>query len=155
MSNKNMVRGYIPFYTKLVQSPETVSEVVWVKGNMQPFKLDGVYDVSDTPEVIMEIEVEGRIVYTKTNPFPNAVYPDYELYFIDPKNNKSYRVRGEADWTTLAGRGAKHLKLKGDREGSVLFPTQPSILVTPNSVEDYEDSVLRLKIMTNIINKGV
>lgn len=153
MAAPSMYRGWIAFFTELVQPPNTVSGVRWVKGNMQPFKFETTIESKDTLPI--ELEQDGRSVFIKSNPFAESKFPDYNTYVIDPITGVTFKLDGGADWNTMSGRAPKHLHIRATREGYLEFPEQPTLTPTPSSVEEYEDEVVRLTILTNIFNKEV
>lgn len=151
MALNGMYRGYIGFFLK--RGNGLLTDVRWVKGNMQPWRTETLFtDYTGGFEVW---ERSGRTAFTTTNPFPEYTTPDDNMFFIDPLTDKSYKVSDVARWTTMSGRSPKHFKWNGSRDKPFDFPTSPTTTPTPTSVERYERAVLNVQILTSIFIKGV
>lgn len=128
----------------------TYSEVVWVKGNIQPWRQGVVFDISQTGIRFNDY----RVLYTREMPLLPPTVP------LQPKTQKSllhvyvegkwYVVDGEQDYTTQA-KGYKHYKLllmKSPKPEGIPDPVPVS-----NLVSDFQRVVEELKQTSTILEE--
>lgn len=149
MSKKGLYRtdvALLQSYSRLVdgETVKTFSEVLWTKGNVQPWKQGIVFDLGQEGIRFSDY----RVLYTRNMPpfppEPTGTTKALTHVYID---GRWYVVDGEQDYTTQA-KGYKHYKLllmKSPKPEGIPDPVPVS-----NLVSDFQRVVEELK-QTSII----
>lgn len=149
MSKKGLYRtdvALLQSYSRLVdgETVKTFSEVLWTKGNIQPWKQGIVFDLGQEGIRFSDY----RVLYTRNMPpfppAPTGTTKSLTHVYID---GRWYVVDGEQDYTTQA-KGYKHYKLllmKSPKPEGIPDPVPVS-----NLVSDFQRVVEELK-QTSII----
>lgn len=131
------------------ESVTSYTDVVWTKGNIQPYKqgltvesVDAGYRYNDWRVLYIREMPEFDLSNLLPNTEPSRVYVYYE--------GNWYYIQSDQDWSTQA-RGVKHRKL-------LIEKTQPPEgVATPtpfnNLVEDFENAINELEQASTLINE--
>jgi len=151
MSRKGLFRTHVAFVAIGAvfvdgESVPTMSNVVWTKGNLQPFK-QGITIV--TTEVGDRFK-DWRTLYVKKMPEivgSNDEYaPPVITYFV--YNNSWYKISSEQDWT-IQGRGVKHYKIIAQKS------VKPDGVELPQAIgeiaQDFEIAIAELNQTTKLL----
>ena len=118
-----------------------LNQVVWTKGNIQPFKLG--LSITDTDAGVRF--KDWRTLYLKDMPLAAGSFQSIS-YFV--YNNVWYRIESEQDWSIQA-RGVKHYKIIGQ------MTAKPDGITTPvplgKITQDFENAINELSQATKLI----
>lgn len=153
MSRKALYREHVAFVAIDAvwidgESVTTMSNVVWTKGNLQPYK-QGITVVTT---VAGDEYKDLRTLYVKDLPklvgAGGEYAPTATIYFV--YNNAWYKVMSEQDWTNQA-KGVKHYKITAQKT------TKPDGVILPEPVgkitQKFEIAIEELKQATNLLGK--
>lgn len=155
MSKKGLYRQNIAFVERYNWTFEGEpvfwdTQLVWVKGNVQPYKAGLVQNINDAGKLF----TDWKQAYTKNKPVfdytgkpPTASYNGMYAYY----NGLWYGVTGQQDWSKQA-RGVKHFKylLVNDSLAPIDIP-QP--VPFAETVQNFEQVVLELEQLNDTINE--
>ena len=153
MSRKALYRQHVAFVVigaswQDGESVPTMSNVVWTKGNLQPYK-QGITVV--TTEAGDRYK-DWRTLYVKD--LPKLVGEGGE-YFVEPTtyfvyNNTWYKVISKQDWSNQA-RGVKHYEI------TAIKTPKPDGVTLPKPIgkttQNFEIAIEELKQATKLIGK--
>lgn len=129
--------------------PVTVTtDVVWIKGNMQPWNKGITVDITTAGDVFKD----WRTLYTKelpnltiSQPLPPSPQKGSSYVYYDAK---WYKIIGTQDWSNQA-KGVKHFELLLQK--SVAPDGVPNPIPVNNLVRDFERAIQELNQTTIII----
>lgn len=151
MSRKGLYRTHVAFVAigGVYEDGEvvpTMSNIVWTKGNLQPYK-QGITSVTTSAGDVFK---DWRTLYVKKKPELVGANDEYAIpvitYFV--YNNTWYKISSEQDWT-IQGRGAKHYKIIAQKS------TKPDGVELPQPIgriaQDFEIAIAELKQSTKLL----
>ena len=153
MSRKALYREHVAFVVigtswQDGESVPTMSNVVWTKGNLQPYKQGITVATTEAGDRYKD----WRTLYVKDLPKVVGEGGEYSVesttYFV--YNNAWYKVISKQDWSNQA-RGVKHYKItaiKTPKPDGVTLP-EPVGKLTQN----FEIAIEELKQATKLIGK--
>lgn len=151
MSKKGLYRNHVAFVTVGSEwvdgeSVPTMSNVVWTKGNLQPYK-QGITVVTTSAG---DRYSDWRTLYVKNMPKLVGHGGEYEpvgiKYFV--YDNTWYKITSEQDWT-LQAKGVKHYKIIAQKT------TKPDGVALPQPIgrlaQEFETVITELKQTTKLL----
>lgn len=150
MSIAAFYRQWVPFISEysLANNPDIKSEIVWVKGNVQPFKKGQLLDYTEYGIIIKNY----RTLYTRLEPkysvpIPEGYRKTRDLFF---HKGRWYATNSYEDFTT-SSRAPKHLKWMGVALSDSAQEEYPQPIPFGELVSSFEEVVRELEQLTPLV----